>query len=108
VSSEPKGGFVSSSAPPAGTRPMIGRVAPLLPRQALRCLRYISAHRYASSTDVQAGVGIRHPSQVSGVLVRLERDGLVHTERGRRMLNAWEITERGAKVLAQMPEGLYE
>jgi DNA-binding PadR family transcriptional regulator len=57
---------------------------------------------------VQAGVAIRHPSQVSTVLLRLERDGLVETERGRRAMNAWRATDHGAAVLAQMPEGLYD
>jgi DNA-binding MarR family transcriptional regulator len=80
----------------------------LLPRQAARCLRWIAAHPGSSSAQVQAGVGIRHPSQLSTVLLRLERDGLVGTERGRRALNAWRVTDQGRAVLEQMPEGLYD
>jgi hypothetical protein len=83
-------------------------VAPLLPRQAARCLRYIAGHPGASSADVQMGVGIRHASQVSNVLLRLERDGLTRTDRGQRMLNAWEVTGTGAELLSQLPEGIYE
>lgn len=80
----------------------------VLPRQAARCLAYIAGHPGSSSTDVQNGVGIQHASQVSTVLLRLERDGLAQTERSRRVLNAWTITAQGAELLGALPEGIYE
>jgi hypothetical protein len=81
---------------------------PLPPRQSARCLRFISEHPGASNTEVQDGLSIRHPSQVSEVLLRLERDGLAHTKRGQRSLNHWQLTDHGAALLDALPEGIYE
>jgi DNA-binding MarR family transcriptional regulator len=81
---------------------------PLPPRQSARCLRFVAEHPGASNTEIQDGLGIRHPSQVSEVLLRLERDGLAQTERGQRSLNHWELTEHGAELLAALPEGIYD
>jgi DNA-binding MarR family transcriptional regulator len=80
---------------------------PLLPRQSARCLRFISEHPGSSSAQVQAGVGIRYPSQTSNVLQRLERDGLVHSDRDRRSLNAWRVTDSGAALLGEIREDIY-
>lgn len=80
----------------------------VLSRQAARCLGYIAEHPGSSSAEVGSGVGIGHASQVSAVLLRLERAGLVHTDRGARALNAWEITGRGSELLGGLPEGIYE
>jgi DNA-binding PadR family transcriptional regulator len=80
----------------------------VLPRQVARCLRYVAEHPGASSVEVQHGVGIRHPSQISRVLSRLERDGFMLTLRDRRSLNAWTVTDRGSAVLAELPEAIYE
>jgi DNA-binding MarR family transcriptional regulator len=87
---------------------LISISGPLLPRQAARCLRFIAEHPGASNTDVQDGLGINHPSQVSEVLLRLERDGLAQTERGQRSLNHWELTAHGAELLEALPEGIYD
>jgi DNA-binding MarR family transcriptional regulator len=81
---------------------------PLPPRQSARCLRFISEHPGASNTEIQDGLGMRHPSQVSEVLLRLERDGLAQTERGQRSLNQWELTGHGAELLEALPEGIYD
>jgi predicted transcriptional regulator len=97
-----------SSAGAAARRKVLPAPPWLLSRQARRCLRWIAGHPGSSSAQVQAGVGIRHPSQVANVLMRLERDGLVHTDRGRRALNAWRVTDQGAVVMDEMPEGLYD
>lgn len=80
----------------------------LMSRQAARCLRYIAQHPDSSSVAVQDGVGINYPAQVSQVLLRLERGGLIQTPRGRRALNAWQLTDRGAETLRALPEGIYE
>lgn len=82
--------------------------AVILARQPARCLRYIAEHAGSSSSQVRAGVGIVHASQATAVLLRLERDGLVATDRGTRGLNAWTITPLGAERLAGLPEGIYE
>jgi DNA-binding MarR family transcriptional regulator len=87
---------------------LISISGPLLPRQSARCLRFISDHPGASNTEIQDGLGINHPSQVSEILLRLERDGLAHTERGQRSLNQWELTEHGAELLEALPEGIYD
>lgn len=80
----------------------------LLSRPAAHCLRYIAEHPGASSVEVQDAVGILYPSQASQLLLRLERSNLIHTERGKRALNAWELTQAGAEALRELPEGIYE
>ena len=80
----------------------------VLSRQVTRCQRFVAEHPGAGSPQVQQGVGIRHPSQVSRVLNGLERDRLLYTVRDRRSLNAWQVTELGAGVLAGLPEAIYE
>jgi hypothetical protein len=80
----------------------------LMSRQAACCLRYIAEHPGSSSVAVQDGVGIGYAAQVSQVLLRLERGGLIQTPRGKRALNAWELTEKGSETLGALPEGIYE
>lgn len=101
---------------PSGTRPLPdpARFVPgpqggqlILSRQEARCLRYVAGHPGSSSAQVQQGVGIRHRSQVSRVLGRLQKEGLVQTLKGGRSLNAWEVTQDGSGVLGELPEGIY-
>ena len=82
--------------PAAAARAMLARTAPESGRRDVR------------EVGRSTGVGIRHPSLVSNVLARRERDGLAHTHRGRRSLNAWQLTDQGAAVEAGLPQGIYE
>jgi AcrR family transcriptional regulator len=70
--------------------------------RTMQLLGLIDARPEISSRDVAFAVGIRDPSQVSRLLARLERLGLVtdgSSERsGRR--KAWRLTAAGADVLA--------
>lgn len=79
----------------------------ILTRQEGRCLRYVAEHPGSSSTQVQHGVGIRHRSQVSRVLGRLQKEGLALTVRDGGSLNAWTVTRVGTGVLGELPEGMY-
>ncbi len=83
-------------------------MAALLPRQVARCLAYVSRHPGSSGTVIQIGLGMRHLSQASRLLIRLEAQGLIFTDRSRRGLNAWQLTEQGQAVAEQLPEGVYE
>ena len=83
-------------SPAAAARAMLARTAPETGRRDVR------------EVGRSTGVGIRHPSLVSNVLARRERDGLAHTHRGRRSLNAWQLTDQGAAVEAGLPQGIYE
>lgn len=99
----------AASWPPGSEEPASGsHGTQVLSRQVALCLRYVAEHPGASSVEVQHGVGIRHPSQVSRVLGRLEKEGLAFTARDRRSLNAWRLTEQGTEVLGELPEAIYE
>lgn len=74
--------------------------------QTARCLRFIRQHPGCSGVEVRRGLGMRHDSQVSRLLARLERDGLAAGE-GSRAPRAWRVTARGEAVLEALPEGFY-
>jgi DNA-binding MarR family transcriptional regulator len=64
------------------------------------CLRFLAEHVDASGSGVRDGLGMRHLSQTSRMLARLERDGLVERHRGGRE-NHWHLTDRGQAVLKE-------
>jgi DNA-binding MarR family transcriptional regulator len=70
----------------------------LLSRSAVSCLSFLSSHPQSSGTDVRRGIGVRHLSQISRLLVRLEARGLVFNDPHARE-NAWSLTEYGREVL---------
>jgi hypothetical protein len=79
------------------------------------CVACGSAHPGSSGAQVQPGLGMRHLSQASRLLIKLdqlliklEQQGLVHTDRSRRAPNAWRLTEQGRALLDGLPEGIYE
>jgi hypothetical protein len=76
-------------------------------RSAVR-IATLTCRRCGMGVEGSRGLGIRHPSQVSRTLGRLERDGLAFNVRDRRSLNAWSLTQRGTEVLAEIPEAIYE
>lgn len=72
----------------------------VLTRLSVSCLSYLSSHPGVSGTEVCSGLGIRHLSQVSRLLGRLEAKGLVSND-GFGRQNAWELTPRGREVLGE-------
>jgi hypothetical protein len=80
----------------------------VLPRQAARCLVFVCEHPRSSGVEVQVGLGMRHLSQASRVLSKLEREGLVWTDRARAVAHSWRLTARGEALVAQLPGGFYD
>lgn len=72
----------------------------VLTRLSVSCLSYLSSHPGASGTQVCQGLGVRHLSQVSRLLGRLEAKGLCANQPGARG-NAWTLTPEGREVLNQ-------
>lgn len=70
----------------------------VLTRLSLSCLSFLCSHPGVSGTQVCEGLGVRHLSQVSRLLGRLETKGLVHNEPERHG-NVWTLTEAGRLVL---------
>jgi len=59
-----------------------------------------------SNRQIAAAAGVAHESQISRLLDRLRRLGLVERERGAgagRVANAWRLTDTGSAVLAEIP-----
>ncbi len=60
-------------------------------------LRYLNGHPGAANIDIARAVDVRHESQMSRHLGRLERAGMVkHRKEGRT--NAWQLTARGEEA----------
>jgi AcrR family transcriptional regulator len=60
-------------------------------------LRYLNGHPGAANVDIARAVDVRHESQMSRHLGRLERAGMVrHRREGRA--NAWQLTARGEEA----------
>jgi DNA-binding MarR family transcriptional regulator len=84
--------------PPAAVPSGASARPTLLSRLSSSCLRFLAEHDGASGSGVRDGLGVRHLSQASRLLARLERDGLLEKQsRGRE--NHWHLTARGQEVL---------
>jgi AcrR family transcriptional regulator len=92
--------------PPPGSRPS-RRADPLqgvnmrLTYRTVRVLTVISEHPHASNREIAARSGIADQGQISKLLTRLAKLGLIANfgegqERG--AANAWELTQRGAQI----------
>ena len=58
---------------------------------------HLLAHPEACNVEIARAIGVRHESQMSRHLVRLERAGIVeHRKEGRT--NAWRLTEQGQET----------
>lgn len=69
-------------------------------RRARACLLYVSRHPGASNQDVALGVGVTHHGQISALLARLERHGmLVKLAGSAGRPNAWSLSARGQEVV---------
>jgi AcrR family transcriptional regulator len=60
-------------------------------------LRYLNGHPGAANVDIARAVDVRHESQISRHLGRLERAGMVSRRREGRT-NAWVLTARGEEA----------
>jgi AcrR family transcriptional regulator len=60
-------------------------------------LLHLESHPGARNIDVARAIGVRHESQISRHLVRLERAGVVARRRQGRV-NAWRLTDRGREA----------
>jgi AcrR family transcriptional regulator/DNA-binding transcriptional ArsR family regulator len=60
-------------------------------------LRYLNGHPGAANIDIARAVDVRHESQMSRHLGRLERAGMVDRRREGRT-NAWRLTARGEEA----------
>jgi AcrR family transcriptional regulator len=60
-------------------------------------LRYLSRHSGAANIDIARAVDVRHESQISRHLSRLERAGMVSRRKEGRT-NAWRLTARGEEA----------
>lgn len=70
----------------------------VLTRLSVSCLSYLSVHSGSSGAQVARGLGVRHLSQASRLLSRLEAQGLVVNDPTNRE-NAWALTRFGRELL---------
>ncbi len=86
--------FVTRWSPQVAGADHPGLVVTELTRQTLS---YLDAHPGACNVEIARGVDVRHESQISRHLVRLERAGIVrHRKEGRT--NAWTLTDLGREA----------
>ncbi|MGH2880958.1 MAG: TetR/AcrR family transcriptional regulator [Solirubrobacteraceae bacterium] len=70
-------------------------------RRARACLLYVVRHLGASNQDVALGVGVTHHGQISTLLARLERLGmLIKIAGGAGRTNAWSLSSQGQELVA--------
>jgi AcrR family transcriptional regulator len=82
----------------AGADHQPGLLVTELTRQTLE---YLDAHPDATNIAVARAVDVRHESQMSRHLARLQREGVVqHRKEGRT--NAWRLTARGAEAVRSL------
>jgi AcrR family transcriptional regulator len=86
--------FVTRWSPRTAGADVRGLVVTELTRQTLS---YLKAHPGACNVDIARGVDVRHESQISRHLVRLERAGVVRRRKEGRT-NAWQLTILGREA----------
>jgi len=74
-------------------------------RRARRCLLYVAENPGASNREIATGIGVSHLGQVSTLLARLAKVGLLDKRSGRPgHPNAWRVTRPGEQVAAALAE----
>jgi DNA-binding MarR family transcriptional regulator len=70
-----------------------------------RALAHLAAQPGSSSEQVRAALSVRHASQVSRLLARLQREGLVvrAPRRAPGQRNAWRVTPLGERARDRDP-----
>ncbi|HEV7494893.1 TetR family transcriptional regulator [Baekduia sp.] len=87
---------ISAMSVVAVAEPRVSAADQLLVTELTRqTVLYLLAHPEACNVEVARAIGVRHESQMSRHLVRLERAGVVTRRRAGRA-NAWRLSERGA------------
>ncbi len=102
----------SHQAPDTGRWPHVhdpGLPAMLASRRSRRahaCVLFIAANPGASNLQVAAALNVAHPSQISALLSRLAREGiLTRRSEGPGRRNAWQLTEPGTNALKHLCRG---
>jgi DNA-binding transcriptional ArsR family regulator len=62
---------------------------------------HLVAHPDACNVEIARAIGVRHESQMSRHLVRLERAGVVERRKEGRT-NAWRLTARGEEAVRSL------
>jgi AcrR family transcriptional regulator len=93
--------FVTRWSPRMGGADHPGLVVTELTRQTLS---YLDANPGACNVDIARGVDVRHESQISRHLVRLERAGIVRRRKEGRT-NAWNLTVLGREAADAVLDG---
>ena len=77
------------------------------PSSTGQTLRYLNGHPGAANIDIARAVDVRHESQMSRHLSRLERAGMVSRRKEGRA-NAWVLTARGEEAAHTLRDGRHE
>lgn len=89
-----------AAASPGGGAALAGVVANSRAWRVHQCLHFLGEHPGASNRQLQEGIGVREPSQVSRLLKRLRAEGLVTTDsRGAGRPSASRLTPAGETAL---------
>jgi AcrR family transcriptional regulator len=101
-------GRASHAPPPARADVKIPKkLRSLGAHRVRRSLLYIAEHRGASNIEIAQSIGVRHQSQISALLGRLEGDGLlVKHAQGAGRPNAWWLTPHGEAVVCALVDEL--
>jgi AcrR family transcriptional regulator len=92
--------FVTRWSPRVGSADHPGLVVTELTRETLR---YLDAHPDATNVAIARAVDVRHESQMSRHLARLQREGVVQCRKEGRT-NAWRLTARGQEAARSLRE----
>jgi AcrR family transcriptional regulator len=94
-----------SAASTLAAPPRSATVAQLLVTELTRqTVLHLVAHPEACNVEIARAIGVRHESQMSRHLVRLERAGIVERRKEGRT-NAWRLTARGHEAARSLREG---
>jgi AcrR family transcriptional regulator len=84
--------------------PRVGGADLVVTELTRQTLSYLVAHPGACNVDIARGVDVRHESQISRHLVRLERAGIVRRRKEGRT-NAWNLTVLGREAADAVLDG---
>ncbi|HEX5922686.1 MAG TPA: helix-turn-helix domain-containing protein, partial [Baekduia sp.] len=96
---------ISAVSVTAADAPRVSATEQLLVTELTRqTVLHLVAHPEACNVDIARAIGVRHESQMSRHLVRLERAGIVqHRREGRT--NAWRLTAHGHETARSLRDG---
>jgi AcrR family transcriptional regulator/DNA-binding MarR family transcriptional regulator len=88
-------GITSDAPPPSATDPL------LVTELTRQTVLHLAANPEACNVDIARAIGVRHESQMSRHLGRLERVGIVERHKEGRA-NAWRLTAKGCETAAHL------